>query len=183
MDHKKLLPQSERPSPVEETPEAYTEEEMTKFFFAITKERDALAFELMLKTGPREQELANLEWEHLDLGKTPTASYKTRDNFRTKTGKSRTIPLERGLADRGAAWQTKEPTFKLVFPTETGKVEGHFLRLCKEYAKLSGQSEEKFWLHVPATIPTAVSQAAAHHRARRDPDSEGKHPCRTAATE
>jgi hypothetical protein len=22
----------------------------------------------MLKTGPREQELANLEWEHLDLG-------------------------------------------------------------------------------------------------------------------
>ena len=100
VDHKKLLPQSERPSPVEETPEAYTEEQMTKFFFVITKVRDALAFELMLKTGPREQELANLEWEHLDLGKTPTVSYKTRDNFRTKTGKSRTIPLERGLADR-----------------------------------------------------------------------------------
>jgi integrase len=105
VDHKKLLPQSERPSPVEETPEAYTEEQMSKFFFVITKERDALAFELMLKTGPREQELANLEWEHLDLGKTPTVSYRTRDNFRTKTGKSRTIPLERGLADRLAAWE------------------------------------------------------------------------------
>jgi integrase len=83
VDHKKLLPQSERPSPVDETPEAYTEEEMTKFIFVITKERDALAFEMMLKTGPREQELANLEWEHLDLGKTPTVSYKTRDNFRS----------------------------------------------------------------------------------------------------
>jgi hypothetical protein len=45
VDHKKLLSQSERPSPVEETPEAYTEAEMTKFFFVITKERDALAFE------------------------------------------------------------------------------------------------------------------------------------------
>jgi integrase len=147
VDHKKLLPQSERPSPVEETPEAYTEEEMTKFFFVITRERDALAFELMLKTGPREQELANLEWEHLDLGKTPTVSYKTRDNFRTKTGKSRTVPLERGLADRLAEWRVKNPTSLLLFPTEQGKVEGHFLRLCKEYAKLSGQQEMKFWLH------------------------------------
>ncbi len=130
IDHKTLLPQSERPSPVEETPEAYTESEMTKFFFVITKE-----------------ELANLEWEHFDLGKSPTVSYKTRDNFRTKTGKSRTIPLERGLADRLAAWQTKNPTARLVFPTKEDKIEGHFLRLCKEYAKLSGQSEEKFWLH------------------------------------
>jgi len=147
VDHKGLLPLSERPTPVEETPEAYTEEEMTKFFFVITKERDALAFELMLKTGPREQELANLEWEHLDLGKTPTVSYKTRDNFRTKTGKSRTIPLERGLADRLAAWQTKNPTSRLLFPTKDDKVEGHFLRLCKEYAKLSGQNKAKFWLH------------------------------------
>ena len=146
VDHKKLLPQSERPSPVEETPEAYTEEEMTKFFFVITKDRDALAFELMLKTGPREQELANLEWEHLDLGKTPTVSYKTRDNFRTKTGKSRTIPLERGLADRLAEWRVKNPTSLLLFPTEQGKIEGHFLRLCKQYAKLSGQDEANFWV-------------------------------------
>jgi integrase len=147
VDHKKLLPQSERPSPIEETPEAYTEGEMTKFFFVITKERDVLAFELMLKTGPREQELPNLEWEHVDLGKTPTVSYKSRDNFRTKTGKSRTIPLERGLADRLAVWRTKNPTSGLLFPTKDDKVEGHFLRLCKEYAKLSGQHEEKFWLH------------------------------------
>jgi integrase len=86
VDHKKLLPQGERPTPVDETPEAYTKEEMTKFFFTIVKERDALAFELMLKSGPREQELTNLEWPHLDLGPTPTVSYKTREEFRTKTG-------------------------------------------------------------------------------------------------
>jgi integrase/recombinase XerD len=147
VDHKKLLPQSERPAPVDETPEAYTREEMTKFFFAITKERNALAFELMLKSGAREQELTNLEWSHLDLGPTPTVSYKTREEFRTKTGKSRTIPLERGLADRLARWQVKNPTTRLVFPTDKGKVEGHFLRTCKEIAKLSGQDESKFWLH------------------------------------
>jgi len=98
VDHKKLLPHSERPAPAEETPEAYTQEEMTNFFFAITNERNALAFELFLKSGPREGELSNLEWKHLNLGLTPTVSYVTRENFRTKTGKSRTIPLERGLA-------------------------------------------------------------------------------------
>ena len=69
---------------------------------------------------------------------------KTRENFRTKTGKSRTIPLERGLADRLAEWRVKNPTSLLLFPTEQGKVEGHFLRLCKEYAKLSASTRSSY---------------------------------------
>jgi hypothetical protein len=60
IDHKKLLPHSERPTPAEETPGAYTQEEMTSFFFVITNERDALAFELLSKTGPREREMTHL---------------------------------------------------------------------------------------------------------------------------
>lgn len=40
---------------------------MEKFFFAITDERDTLAFELFLKTGPRQQELANLHVRRLDV--------------------------------------------------------------------------------------------------------------------
>jgi integrase len=147
IDHKKLLPQSERPAKVEETREAYTQEEMTNLFFAITNERDALAFELFLKTGPRERELSHLEWTHLNLGPTPTVSYLTRANFRTKTGKSRTIPLERGLANRLADWRAKNATSRLGFSTGDGKVEGHFLRLCKFYAKASGQDTARFWLH------------------------------------
>jgi hypothetical protein len=35
VDHKKLLPQNERPTPVEETPEAYSQQEMDKFLFTI----------------------------------------------------------------------------------------------------------------------------------------------------
>jgi hypothetical protein len=82
VDHKRLLKQSERPTPVEETPEEYSEAEMEKFFFAITNERDALAFELLLKTGPREQELAHLQVRHLDLDAAePTISYITRASF------------------------------------------------------------------------------------------------------
>ena len=51
VDHKNLLREDERPTPVEETPEAFSEEEMKRFFFAISREREMLAFELVLKTG------------------------------------------------------------------------------------------------------------------------------------
>ncbi|MGA7925677.1 MAG: hypothetical protein WCA20_06740 [Candidatus Sulfotelmatobacter sp.] len=46
-----------------------------------------------------------------------------------KNGKTRKVPLERGLADKLIAWREKNPTSVLVFPTENGKVEGHFLRI------------------------------------------------------
>jgi integrase len=147
VDHKKLLPQSERPSKIEDTPEAYTEQEMTKFFFAISDERDALYFELLLKTGAREREASHLEWEHLDLGANATVSYKTREGFRTKTGKSRSLPLEPGLAANLAARRAKNQNTVLVFPTQHNKVEGHFLRRCKLYAEAAGFNPEKFWLH------------------------------------
>jgi integrase len=147
VDHKKLLPQSERPAKIEKTPEAYTDQEMTKFFFAITDERDALYFELLLKTGAREREASHLEWEHLDLEANTRVSYKTREGFRTKTGKSRTLPLEPGLAAKLVAWRVKNPNSVLVFPTKHNKVEGHFLRLCKMYAEAAGLNPEKFWLH------------------------------------
>ena len=84
---------------------------MTKFFFVITKDRDALAFELMLKTGPREQELANLEWGHLEFWEDSHGQLQDAGQFPHEDRKSRTIPLERGLADRLAEWQREEPHF------------------------------------------------------------------------
>jgi integrase len=147
VDHKKLLPQSERPMPVEETPECYSESEMTKFFFACLDERDFLAFELFLKTGPRERELTNLEWDDLVLGPNPIVKYRTKEGFRTKTGKSRVVPLESSLAVKLAEWRVKNHTTRLVFPTDEGKVEGHFLRVCKAVAKRAGMDEKNFWLH------------------------------------
>jgi hypothetical protein len=41
---------------IEETPEAPTQSEMTKFFFAWVNEKDNLFFESLLNTGPRERE-------------------------------------------------------------------------------------------------------------------------------
>ena len=146
IDHKKLLLQSERGSPVEETPEAYTEEEMTKFFFVITNERNALAFELMLKLvhGNRSWQTSNgniSTWKdsHGQLQDTGQFPHEDRKVAHDSVG-ARPCRSSGRLA-------RETPTSLLLFPTEQGKVEGHFLRLCKEYAKLSGQHEEKFWLH------------------------------------
>ncbi|MGB7600355.1 MAG: site-specific integrase [Candidatus Sulfotelmatobacter sp.] len=146
VDHKKLLPQSERPTPVEETPEAYTQEEITKFFFVITKERDVLAFEFLLKSGAREREMSHLEWTDLNLGPTPTVKFQTKKGFRTKTGKARVVPLERGLASRLSEWRVKNPATRYVFTTDD-KIEGHFLRLCKAAATRAGMDPKDFWLH------------------------------------
>jgi integrase/recombinase XerD len=147
IDHKTLLPQAERPTPVEETPECFSPEEMKKFFFVITDERDALAFGMFLKTGPREQELANLEWADLDLGPSPVVRYRVKDGFRTKTGKSRTVPLEKGLAQKLEAWKLKQAGTRYVVGTGEDKVEGHFLRIMKEYVEQAGMNPENFWLH------------------------------------
>jgi integrase/recombinase XerD len=146
VDHKKLLPQSERPTPVDETPEAYTQEEMTNFFFVITKERDALAFEFLLKTGAREREMSHLEWTDLNLGPTPTVKFQTKKGFRTKNGKARTVPLERGLASKLSAWWVNNPATRYVFSTDD-KIERHFLRLCKAAATRARMDPKNFWLH------------------------------------
>lgn len=148
VDHKKLLPRNERPSPTKEEPEIYTPTEMTKFFFNVVTERDALFFQFLLKTGAREREATHLEWSDLALlGPNHTVRFATKEGFRTKTGKFRVVPLERALADKLADWQKKNHE-SLVFATEKGEVVvARFLRICKQVAKRAGLDPKRFWLH------------------------------------
>lgn len=115
--------------------------------FVITDERDALAFETMVLTGPREQELTHLEWFDLELDRAdddgspaPRLWYRCKFNekgemvFHTKTGKDRWVPLTHEFAAKLRAWRQKNSHRKYVFGTKDDKVEGHFLRLMKHYA-------------------------------------------------
>lgn len=147
VDHKKLIPQNERPTPQDPTPEAYTQEEMTKFFAAVKGDRDALAFEFLLKTGAREREMTFLEWSDLSLGSNPTVKFQTKEGFRTKTGASRTVPLEQTLALKLAAWRMMRTTTRLVFGTGNDKPDTHFLEVCKRTAEKAGMDRTAFWLH------------------------------------
>ncbi len=150
VDHKKLLPQSERPTPVAHPPVTYTPDEMTKFFFNVLDERDSLAFEFLLKTGSRKAEMTYCDWENNlpNLDSThPTAKFFTKTNFRVKTGKYREVPLEKGLAAKLRAWRKKNPTTSLVFGTKDDTPEGNFLRAGKDAAERSGMKRSKFKLH------------------------------------
>jgi integrase len=68
-------------------------------------------------------------------------------NFRTKTGKGRTVPLEKSLALKLEDWLRKNPKNRLVFGTAAGKEERHFDRICKRAAKNAGLDPDKFWVH------------------------------------
>lgn len=63
----RLLMDASVPGKNDLDPEAFTEQEWTKFMFVITEERDTLALQTMVLTGPREQELTHLEWFDLEL--------------------------------------------------------------------------------------------------------------------
>jgi len=141
-------------------PEAFPEQEWTKLMFVITEERDALALQTMVLTGPREQELTHLEWfdlefDRIDENGDPAARVwfrckydkQGKSMFRTKTGKGRWVPLEQGLAEKLCAWQRKNGHRKYVFGTKTDKIEGHFLRYMKDYATLSRQDPNRWWQH------------------------------------
>ena len=140
IDHKALLPHNERPTPDDGVPEAYSEEEVRAFFAALTRQRDRLAFEFLLKTGCRQREMATAEVDDFSFGEHPTFRVQNKPhwNFRTKTGKARTIPLEQGLANKLQAWIKNNPDSKLVFGTVNGKEENHLLRICKETAYRAG---------------------------------------------
>jgi integrase/recombinase XerD len=108
---------------------------------------DALAFEFFLKTGGREQEVARLEWGELKLDGKTEVTLKTKESHRIKNGKTRKVPLERGLAKKLIACRKKNPASVLVFPSESGKVEGHFLRVMYEIVERAKLNPARFWLH------------------------------------
>jgi integrase len=140
VDHKELLPKGERPRPQDEDPEAYTLEEMLRFLPAVKRYRDRLFFEFLLKTGARTREATNARWTDLVGGNEPVFRVQNHDetNFRTKTGKSRVVPVEKGLYEKLMMWKEQNPGKKLIFGTKSDKPDTHFLEVCKETARRAG---------------------------------------------
>lgn len=154
IDHKKLVEKDQRPTYVDPDPEAYTEDQVDKFFRACENERDALYFEFLLKTGCRELEGAYAEWTDIKVSREDgedslvfLVHNKPELGWKVKTRKSREIPLERNLYLKLKMWQMKRPGTRFIFGTESDKVNWHFLRPCKATAKRAGLNEADFWLH------------------------------------
>ena len=73
--------------------EFFTDPELAKIWKTVDKYWQPI-LEFILHTGLRKGEAINLIWENVDLtGKSPSITIISRDDWKTKTGQHRTIPL------------------------------------------------------------------------------------------
>lgn len=128
-----------RPKYEEKLVEVYTENEVRRFLAACPAERDRLAFEFLLKTGIRENELAHAEWADINWdASTFIVRSKPILAMRTKTRRSRRITIETVLLKKLAAWREKRPNTRFIFGTRSDRPNGHLLETCKETARRAG---------------------------------------------
>lgn len=154
IDHKLLLDEKSRPQKDNGgTPESYSPEEVAAFMAALGKERYQLMFLTLLRSGMREREMSHLEWRDIDFIKgvltvhdDKTIPIAGKDGkpaevrFRSKTRKSRQIPLESGLAVKLKAWKKKQSSGRrLVFGRDhTDAPDNHLIIVCKDTSRNAG---------------------------------------------
>ena len=137
-----------RPDYDDPEPEPYTREEVEKFLAACDREQDYLFFSFLLNTGARELEATHCEFSDINWGagyvhfknKTITLSGGERIVFRTKTGKSRRVPVEPGFLEKLKAWHKKSAGRRFLFPQDNGadKPRTHYIDVCKRVARDAG---------------------------------------------
>jgi integrase len=111
----------------EEPAKALTKEEL-RFFFAAVGEEWELFFLFLTQTGLRISEALGVNWEHLDLGRTPRLLVREqvyegrRQRLKSKSGR-RDLPLSPGMADRLRVHRRDHFTEEKapVFTTATGE--------------------------------------------------------------
>lgn len=136
-------------------PEIYTEDELTEFFKACNPQ-ESLLFRTYLVTGFREDEVRFMCWSDLDFeAGTIRVTAKPQYDFVIKDHEERRVPvpywhmnvlefLEKFTPLRAKNGQKKAD---LVFPTSSGRPDGHHLEKCKRIARRAGLDESRFWLH------------------------------------
>jgi integrase len=167
-----ILPTNQWPKVVQQSPEAYEEDELKKFFKQCTPEQ-GLVYETFLKTGMREEELKFLHWDDMDLKRHALdVKAKPEYEFTTKTWEERTITLPNDLVEKLKAWKEKRGKGPLVFPTSGNRANHKLLQSLKRIVKRAGlncgncstckerQECERWYLHkFRATYATMLLRA------------------------
>ena len=121
-------------------PAVYTRQQV-KDLFAASSAEDRLVWEVFLAAGLREQELSHLGWEDVSFETNMLHLHAKPDlRFSLKDAEERQIPLPVELMAKLKIRRAQRPRDRLVFPTESGKVEGHFLRRLKEVVFAAGMN-------------------------------------------
>jgi integrase/recombinase XerD len=121
-------------------------------------------FQFFLGLGPREQEVMYAHWSDVDF---VDGIYKVTahpSKFKPKDYEEREIPFPDHLV-AALRERQREAKYRLIFPTPSGKPDGHMLRKLKALAQRAGLDPTKFGLHVfRTTFATLLHRAGIDAR-------------------
>jgi integrase len=136
--HELPMPKIHRPKFTEKEVFAYTERELL-ILLEHAEDDDLLFIQFFLGSGGREQEVQYACWPDLNFdNNTFTVRLKEDLGFTPKDFEERTIPMPTYLMDRLQLHLASNPDERLVFTTDSGGAEGHFLRRLKKIALRAG---------------------------------------------
>ena len=120
-------------------PEVYTGEQLQSFFTALTTEYHRVVFNLLLKTGLREQEAMFLQWPDIDFTRrTLLVKSKPGLGFTIKDREERSIPLPDDLVKMLKKYRESKPDRSFVTGTAGDKPNAKLLRTLKRLAHKAG---------------------------------------------
>jgi integrase/recombinase XerD len=134
-----LLRRGDWPRYVERVPQAYSPEQL-KRFFAACQPHDFLLFQFFLGSGFREREVQFLTWRDIGLEEQlARVTAKAECGFFPKTWEEREALLPSHLIESLRVLRASaDPDCPWVFPTQTGCVSYHFLERLKRIAWRAG---------------------------------------------
>ena len=128
-----LLSRRDLPRYTEKSVDAYGEAEIAQLLRA-GNEKSRVIWGFFLGTGCREQEVAYMTWNDVDLEqKIVRVTAKPHWNWRPKDREERSVPIPEWLVKKLARLKS-ESTSSLLFPNQLGRHEGHFLAKLKSLA-------------------------------------------------
>ena len=137
IDAKKLAPRA--PKYDKTMPEIFQDDELQSFFGSLKNPYNRLVFELLLKTGMREQEAMHIEWTDISrVEKTLHLRAKPKYGFKMKDCEERGVPLEDDLMKLLDEYRTTHPKGNLILGTKNHRPPTKLLRLLKRCVKRAG---------------------------------------------
>jgi len=132
----------EMPTIEEEIPDPYTREQLDALFEYLDRgglKEEKQRYKFFLGSSLREREVMFAEWDDLDFDKGTIRVHGKKDvGFTVKNHESRIVPLPTDLVEALKERYEKRPHDRWIFVSESGKLEGHFLRKLKTLALRAG---------------------------------------------
>lgn len=120
---------------------AFTKDEMTKFLDVINDDRFKNFVLFSYYTGCRLGEVLNIEWADIDF-ENMIVKIRNKEDWSTKTGKIRYIPMSKGLAETLMTMDMDKQYVFHIGATEKKLFRQHIQELFRKYRKEAGLSDK-----------------------------------------